>query len=612
MAKARTVFLGAGCLLVVFGFIIMVVLVRGLAAPSLPREMVVSLRLAGPIAEVTAEDPFAELMGDQATSLSNLRSVLNRAAEDDRVRGIRLRIDSIGGGFATAQELRSLIARVGAAGKWTAAYMDTAGEFMPGNLVYYVASACDEVSMNPQGDLNLIGISSRTPFIRGTFDKLDIQAEFPGRGDYKTARFMYTETEFTPEQEEMTGWLIDSLMEQMTVGIGDSRGMTAEEVRNLIDRAPFIGEESVEAGLIDRLEDWGSFNERLDEREPNAREIGVRAYLHQSGKVHRGPKIAVVTGVGAIMRGASGESFNPLLGGEIMGSETISKAFRDVGKTPGVEAVVFRIDSPGGSAVASEIIRQEMARVAAEVPVVVSEVARKKPVYVDDARFLRSETDHPVKFTLPGPMTMVDTLYDDYYRSREKLAWEFAKILNQEARGIAAAGVDVIQFDEPAFNVFFDEVRDWGVKTLERAAEGLPCKTAVHICYGYGIKENTEWKKTLGSEWRQYEETFPLLRTSKIDQVSLECHNSKVPIALIELLEGKDVLVGAIDVTTDRVETPEEVAETVRKALAFVAPEKLFPCTNCGMVPLARTVARAKLKALAAGAAMVRKELAKS
>jgi protease-4 len=372
MAKARTVFLGAGCLLVVLGFIIMVVLVRGLAAPSLPGEMVVSLRLAGPISEVTAEDPLAELMGDQATSLSNLRSVLNRAAEDDRVRGIRLRIDSIGGGFATAQELRSLIARVGAAGKWTAAYMDTAGEFMPGNLVYYVASACDEVSMNPQGDLNLIGISSRTPFIRGTFDKLDIQAEFPGRGDYKTARFMYTETEFTPEQEEMTGWLIDSLMEQMTVGIGDSRGMTAEEVRNLIDRAPFIGEESVETGLIDRLEDWGSFNERLDEREPGATEIGVRAYLQKIPPVHRGPKIAVVTGVGAIMRGASGQSVNPLLGGEIMGSETIAKAFRDVGETPGVEAVVFRIDSPGGSAVASEIIRQEMVRVAAEVPVVVS------------------------------------------------------------------------------------------------------------------------------------------------------------------------------------------------------------------------------------------------
>ncbi len=208
MAKARTVFLGAGCLLVLLGVIIMAVLVRGLSTPSLPGEIVVTLRLAGPIAEVTAEDPLAELMGDQPTSMSNLRRALNRAAEDDRVRGLRLRIDSIGGGFATAQELRSLIARVGAAGKWTAAYMDTAGEFMPGNLVYYVASACDEVVMNPQGDLNLIGLSARSPFIKGTFDKLGIQAEFPGRGAYKTARFMYTKTGFTPEQEEMTGWLI--------------------------------------------------------------------------------------------------------------------------------------------------------------------------------------------------------------------------------------------------------------------------------------------------------------------------------------------------------------------------------------------------------------------
>jgi 5-methyltetrahydropteroyltriglutamate--homocysteine methyltransferase len=248
----------------------------------------------------------------------------------------------------------------------------------------------------------------------------------------------------------------------------------------------------------------------------------------------------------------------------------------------------------------------------ADVPVVAGPVARKRPVYVDDAHFLRSETTRQVKYTLPGPMTMVDTLYDDYYRSREKLAWEFAKILNEEARELAAAGVDVIQFDEPAFNVFFDEVRDWGVKTLERAAEGLPCKTAVHICYGYGIKANTDWKKSLGSQWRQYEETFPLLQASTIDQVSLECHNSKVPIELIGLLKGKDVLVGAIDVTTDQVETPEEVAATLRQALAYVAPENLYPCTNCGMVPLARDIALGKLKALAAGAAIVRKELNES
>jgi 5-methyltetrahydropteroyltriglutamate--homocysteine methyltransferase len=206
-------------------------------------------------------------------------------------------------------------------------------------------------------------------------------------------------------------------------------------------------------------------------------------------------------------------------------------------------------------------------------------------------------------------MTMVDTLADEHYGSREALAWQFAQVLNQEAREIAAAGVDVIQFDEPAFNVFFDEVRDWGVKALERAAEGLECTTAVHICYGYGVKANIDWKKTLGSEWRQYEEVFPLLQSSTIDQVSLECQNSHVPMELIGLLRGKDVLVGAIDVATNEVETPEAVAATLRKALEYVDAERLYPCTNCGMVPLPRDVARRKLAALGAGAALLRREL---
>ena len=248
----------------------------------------------------------------------------------------------------------------------------------------------------------------------------------------------------------------------------------------------------------------------------------------------------------------------------------------------------------------------------AAVPVVVGEVARRHAIFADDARFLRAQTRQRVKFTLPGPMTMVDTLYDAHYGSREKLAMAFAAILNDEARELAAAGVDVIQFDEPAFNVYFDEVRDWGVAALERARQGLACTTAVHICYGYGIKANNDWKQTLGHEWRQYEQTFPLLARSSIDQVSLECAHSHVPIELIGLLEGKDVLVGAIDVASDRVETPEEVAAVIRAALAFVPPSRVYPCTNCGMVPLAPAVARGKLKALAAGAAQVRAELAGS
>jgi len=245
----------------------------------------------------------------------------------------------------------------------------------------------------------------------------------------------------------------------------------------------------------------------------------------------------------------------------------------------------------------------------ASVPTVVSAVSRTSTVFVEDAKFLRQQTDKPIKWALPGPMTIIDTLYDEHYKSREELAWEFAKILNQEAKELEAAGVDIIQFDEPAFNVFFDDVNDWGINCLERAIEGLNCETAVHICYGYGIKANTDWKQTLGSEWRQYEEIFPKLQQSAIDIISLECHNSHVPIELLALIRGKKVMVGAIDVASNEIETPEEVASTLRKALEFVDADKLYPCTNCGMAPLARDISNAKLNALTAGVDIIRKEL---
>jgi len=245
----------------------------------------------------------------------------------------------------------------------------------------------------------------------------------------------------------------------------------------------------------------------------------------------------------------------------------------------------------------------------ASVPTVIGPVSRQKSVFVEDAKFLRQQTDQPIKWALPGPMTMIDTLYDDHYKSRKKLAWQFAVILNEEAKELEAAGVDIIQFDEPAFNVFFDEVNEWGIACLERAIEGLKCETAVHICYGYGIKANTDWKKTLGNEWRQYEAVFPKLQASNIDIISLECHNSHVPMELLELIRGKKVMVGAIDVATNTIETAEEVANTLREALKYVDADKLYPCTNCGMAPLSREVANAKLHALSAGAKIIRKEL---
>jgi 5-methyltetrahydropteroyltriglutamate--homocysteine methyltransferase len=248
-------------------------------------------------------------------------------------------------------------------------------------------------------------------------------------------------------------------------------------------------------------------------------------------------------------------------------------------------------------------------RYKAEVPTVTGPIRRARPIHAEEVRFTRAHTTHPLKFTMPGPMTIVDTIADEHYGDRPRLAMAFAEVLNQEARELAALGVDVIQFDEPAFNVYLAEVAGWGIEALERAAEGLACKTAVHICYGYGIKANIDWKATLGDEWAQYRETFPVLARSKIDQVSLECANSRVPIELLALLDGKDVLVGAIDVATDRVETPEEVAGTIRRALDFVPAERLYPCTNCGMVPLDRELSLAKLEALVAGTRIVRAEL---
>lgn len=246
----------------------------------------------------------------------------------------------------------------------------------------------------------------------------------------------------------------------------------------------------------------------------------------------------------------------------------------------------------------------------ADVPTVTAEVKRPKPVHVESAKYCRSLTDGQLKFTLPGPMTICDTIANGHYDTRPDMAMAFAELLNEEAKELEAVGVDVIQFDEPAFNAFTEEAGTWGVEALHRAIEGLTCTTAVHICYGYGIKANTDWKETLGGEWRQYEAFFPALNASRIDQVSLECADSRVPMSLIGLLKDKDVLVGAIDVASNEIETPEKVASTLRAALEFIEPERMVACTNCGLAPLSREVAEGKLKALGAGAALLRAELA--
>ena len=245
-------------------------------------------------------------------------------------------------------------------------------------------------------------------------------------------------------------------------------------------------------------------------------------------------------------------------------------------------------------------------RYKAMVPQVVGDLRLMGRVHGPEAQLARSHTTRKLKITLPGPMTIVDTIADARYGDRTKMAMAFAALLNEEARALQADGVDVIQFDEPAFNVYMDAVQDWGIAALHRATEGLTCTTAVHICYGYGIKANIDWKATLGREWRQYEAIFPALAASRIDQVSVECRNAKVPMSLLSLLEGKDVLVGAIDVASDQVETPEDVAATLGEAMKYVPKERIVACTNCGMAPMRRDIAFAKLTALGKGAALAR------
>src|SRR3954466_10836088 len=245
----------------------------------------------------------------------------------------------------------------------------------------------------------------------------------------------------------------------------------------------------------------------------------------------------------------------------------------------------------------------------AMVPVVTAPLKLKGRVHQLEAVLARKHTDRQLKITMPGPMTIVDTIADEHYGDKAKLAMALADLLNQEARALEKDGVDVIQFDEPAFNVYMDDVKRWGISALERAARGLKCTTCVHICYGYGIPANVDWKRTLGDEWRQYEDIFPALAKSKIDQVSLECIHSKVPIELLRLLKGKDVLIGVIDVANDALETPQQVATVIAAAAKYVSPRRLYPCTNCGMAPMDRELALKKLQALVAGTALARKRL---
>jgi protease-4 len=331
-----------------------------------------TIEISGTIPEISSGSPFDEIFGQRALSRQDLRDALVRAASDPRVRAVRVKVDDVATGFATIQEIRDLLEKVSKAGKPTYAYMDTAGEFGPGNAEYLLASACKRVVLNPLGDVNLIGLAVRSPFIRGTLDKLEIQPDFPGIGDYKSARFLFTQKDFTRAHKEMMEWLLGSLGSQLVDGVAASRGFDHKHAELLVLGGPYLGPEALKVKLVDELAGWETFVDEcatLDGRKLD--EVSVRRYLRAGRPDRSGTEVAVVVAVGEIARGESGYSPVPIFGGDIMGSETIARAWREV-RDSDAKAVVFRINSPGGSAVGSEIIRAEMVKTAGKMPVVVS------------------------------------------------------------------------------------------------------------------------------------------------------------------------------------------------------------------------------------------------
>jgi len=349
--------------------VLAIVLSARYATSHVPGQSVLAIEIAGPIPEITQANPFGELFGGRVVSRQDVRDALVRAATDTRVRAVRLKVSEFQAGFATVAELRALLAAVGKSGKLTAAYLETAGEFAPGNGQYLLASACKRVVLNPLGDVNLTGLSARTPFIRGTLDKLGVEPDFPGIGDYKTARNFYTQKGYTPAEREMMTWLLDSLSSQMVAGIAAARGIEPARVQELIAKGPYVGPDARKNKLVDELADWATFVEATGKTATgHLEEVSLRRYLRAGRPNRSGATIAVLVAEGSIMRGGDGSS---LFGGDVMGSDTMARAWRQVRESD-AKAVIFRINSPGGSAVASEIIRAEMVRTGARMPVVVS------------------------------------------------------------------------------------------------------------------------------------------------------------------------------------------------------------------------------------------------
>ncbi len=344
------------------GVVGIVAVVSVLAKPSVPDHVLLELKLDGPVVEYLPADPFARAMMRNAVVVRDVVDALERGAKDRRVVGVVANLSGASMGLAQIQELRDAVAAFRKAGKPAFAYADTFGEFGPGNGSYYLATAFDEIYIQPAGDVGLTGLIYETPFIRGTLDKLDVVPRMDHRYQYKNAMNTFTETKYTePHREAMTA-LMESQFAQIVAGISEGRGIAADEVRGEIDRGPFLGQQAVEAHLVDGLKYRDEVLAHVREKAgKDAKLLYHGPYLERAGRPHaEGEEIALVYGVGAVQRGRGG--YDPLSGSFVLGADEVAAALRDAIDDPSIKAIVFRVDSPGGSYVGSDTVWRETAR----------------------------------------------------------------------------------------------------------------------------------------------------------------------------------------------------------------------------------------------------------
>lgn len=341
--------------------------------PGVPGKVILELNLETGLVEAIPNDPIANIMMSDVTTVRDMVDGLERAGNDERVAGVVARLGGTTMGMAQAQEIRDAIINFRSKNKFTIAFAETFGEVGPGTGSYYLATAFDQIYLQPSGDIGLTGIMLEGQFLSGTLEKLGIQPRMDNRYEYKAAMYTFTEKKFTPAHREEMEAIMNSWFSQMTRGIAEARRMPEPQVRALVDKGPFLGQEAVDAGLVDKLAYRDEvYGEAKSKASNNAEFLYMNKYLDRAGRPHQtGQTIALVYGVGGVTRGKSG--YNPMSGDINMGSDSVAAALRAAIDDKNVKAIIFRVDSPGGSYVASDTIWRETIRAKqAGKPVIVS------------------------------------------------------------------------------------------------------------------------------------------------------------------------------------------------------------------------------------------------